>query len=274
MILPPAPPVAIMSGLMFEFAEVEVSPDSSESAFKFKVRVYMENFSAETIRLGAPTWEDGVAPQGGYLTYSYQLRQSNNSQKPWGDELKDVKVSAGRRVRMWLGLDPARRDAALQLLDNAQLGLLTIPVTVLGRVINVRMRPSDRGLRRVAAKEYDSIKEALADIYATQSQTAKAALGFVKARRLVSLTDIEEHFQQYHLANPLNVNTALSQELIRFVTLTKDGHVVLNPVLEKIIIETITTDEADFQSRSKSPRMRRYKKGSAKNLDLKDGGMR
>lgn len=241
--IPTSVPIAV--GLTFEFAEVETMPDSSPLTYKFKLRVYLANYSGETIHLGAPEWLEGIAPQGGHLTYSYQLRQPQNLQKPWGDELKEVDVSAGRRCRIWLGLDPARREDALKLLDKAELGLLIIPVSTNSYSANVRIRPSDRGLRRIAAKDYDAIKKAAYDRYINQSQMTKALLEFVCARRVVSAQQLVDHFQHYRIPDAAKTLSDLRNDPFPFLVTGTD--IRLTPALEKIIVETVRADEAEFR---------------------------
>jgi hypothetical protein len=240
------PTRTINVGLTFDNAEVETVPDSSSLSYKFKLRVYFTNYSGEMIHLGVPQWREGVPPQGGHLTYSYQLRQPNNPQKPWGDEVQEVDVSAGRRCRIWLGLDPARREDALTLLDRVELGLLVIPVSTPTYSVNVRLRPADRGLRHVAANRYDFIRRVLGDKYALLSQQAKALLSYLCARRFASGVDISSLFERYHLPETQKAIADLSHLPLPFVEVASNQDVTLNYVFETMIAEIVKQDDSEF----------------------------
>jgi hypothetical protein len=237
-------PIAI--GLTFDFAEVEILPDSSPSAYKFKLRVYWTNYSGETIHLAVPVWKEGIAPQGGHLTYSYQLRQPNNQQQPWGDELKEVDVSAGRRCRMWLGLDPARREDALKLLDTGGLGLLIIPVSTPNYSVNVCIRPDDRGLRQLGAREYDEQKKCVAKRFMGMDHGSKEAIRFLSFGRIMSAQRVTDHLRQCNFPNADKVFDGLRDDIVPLVARYGNDEYRINPALEKIVKEVVAADKKEF----------------------------
>jgi hypothetical protein len=231
-------------GLTFDFAEVERQPDNSPQAFKCKLWVYWTNDGEETIHLGVPLLR-GVAIQGNDLAYTYQLKQQNPAQS-WGDFIKETDVTPGRRCRIWLGLDQSLRDSALKLLNGGQLGLLVIPVTISKRTVNVCVRPRDRGLMRFNGLEYNELKKAVYDRHINQCQAAKALLAFVCLRHVVSEALVVEHFQQYKIPNPEKTLSDLRNDSVPFLGSSAED-IKLTPALEKIIVETVRTDEAEFR---------------------------
>lgn len=228
-------------GLTFDTAEVETFPDNSPVQFKFKLRVYWTNDGDETIHLGKPIWR-GVAIQGNDLTCRYQLR---HNQRTWGDETDEADVSPGRRCRIWLGLDPSLRDSAAKLLDLGQLGLLVVPVTTPQWSVDICIRPRDRGLKQFDAQEYTAQKKAVYDRYIVLSQEAKALLSFIRMRRVSSEADAVRHFQQYDLPNPDKALSDLRNDSVPFLA-SPGPEIKLNPILEKVISETVKADDADF----------------------------
>ena len=233
-------------GLTFEKAEVEISPDNAPLAFKCKLRVYWTNDCEESIHLGVPLLR-GIAIQGEKLTYSYQRGQwLENPQRPWGDEVKELDVLPGRRCRIWLGLDPSLRDRALKLLNDGELGLLIIPVTISNRIVDVCLRPRDRDLQQFNALEHNALKKAVYNAHINKSQAAKALLAFVCIRRIVSVAQIGEHFQQYKIPDPQKTLSDLRNDSVPFLALGANG-IQLTSVLEKVILETVRADEAEFR---------------------------
>lgn len=236
-------PIAV--GLTFEGAEVEILPDSSQAGFKFKLRVYLANYSGQQVHLGVPIWTEGIPAQGHPLTYFYQPRRQHNQENPWGDEVKEVDLSAGQRCRIWLGLDPAQKGDALKRLEEAGLGLLVIPVKTPTYLVDVRIRPSDRGLTRFDAQQYNAQKKAVYDRYISLSQEAKALLSLIRIRRVLSEADVIKHFQQYELPNPDKTLSDLRNDSVPFLA-SMGPEIKLNPILEKVISETVKADDAEF----------------------------
>jgi hypothetical protein len=246
--------VPIAVGLTFESAEADILPDSAPDTYKFKLRVYLANYSGETIHLGVPEWqEDRVALQWGQLNYSYQLRLP---QKPWwGDEAKEIDVPAGRRLRMWLGLDPARKEEALKMLDTAGLGLLIIPVNTPNYLVRFRIRPADRGLRHVAAKEYDTLRNCVSERFMGMDHAAKEAIRILSFGRVMSAQQITDHLRERNFPNADKVFDSLRNDIVPLVaSFGNAGEFRINPALEKIVKEAVAADKKEFlEAASKLP---------------------
>jgi len=108
--------------------------------FRLKLRFEWTNFG-ETLHLGPPRWERGaLGIQEHELGYTYQLGEG----KEWGKELKEVDVKQGRRVTVYIGLDPSVDPSkAEEWLHEDRLGTLRIPAkTEDGRIFELLERPS------------------------------------------------------------------------------------------------------------------------------------
>jgi hypothetical protein len=176
----------------------------------------------------------------------YQLRQFQNTEKPWGDETEETDVTPGRRCRIWLGLSPALRENAAKLLDTGELGLLTIPVSTAIWSVNLCLRPRDRGLRQFNAQEYLAQSKVVYDRYIVLSQQGKELLGFLCLRRILSTAEITDYFQKYDLPDAEKTLANLRNDSVPFLAASDANEIKLNPLLEKIIAEIVKADSVDF----------------------------
>ena len=82
--------------------------------------------------------------------------------------------------------------------------------------------------------------------YIFLSQAAKALLAFVCVRRVVSEAQIVDHFQQYKLPDPAKTLSGLRNDSVPFLA-AGTSEIKLTPALEKIIVEIVRADEAEFR---------------------------
>jgi len=244
----PALSTPITVGLTLDSAELDIAmndPDPNPG-FKCKLRVYWTNDGAETIHLGKPLWR-GVAIQGDQLTAHYQLRQFQNTEKPWGDETEETDVTPGRRCRIWLGLSPALRDNAPKLLDTGELGLLTIPVSTAHGPFDVSIRPRDRGLKQWNAHAYNEQRKCIVERFMGMDHGAKEAIRILSFGRVMSAQRITDHLRQCDFPNADAVFDSLRDDIVPLVARYGNaGEFRINPALEKIVKEVIATDKKEF----------------------------
>jgi hypothetical protein len=234
-------------GLTTDSAEQEIAPESSPWFFKYKLRIYWTNDGDKTIHLGKPTWRASeVGIKGNDLMWRYQLRRPQNVEKPWGDEFEEIDVAPGQRCRIWLGLNPASFELAAQLLDQGTLGLLIVPVTTPTGLVDVYIRPRDRGLKQWNAHAYNEQRKCIVERFMGMDHGAKEAIRFLSFGRVMSAQRITDHLREHKFPNADKIFDSLRDDSVPLVARYGDGEFRINPTLEKIVKEVVAADKKEF----------------------------